>query len=77
MLLFRSEDHARRWRERHGLPGARTLDIGTAWRLARAWYTRKLEPDWRRHTVDEAEALFAELGLTGDFWRLRPSAGQG
>lgn len=38
---------------------------------ARAWYTRKLEPDWRRHTLEEAEALFADLGLTGDFWQLR------
>lgn len=71
MLLFRSDDHARRWREQHGLSRARTISLDQAWRLARAWYERKLEPDWRRHTVEEAEAVFAELGLTGDFWRLR------
>ena len=41
------------------------------WRLAHAWFTDKLKPDWRRHTVDEAEAVFASIGLTGDFWRLR------
>ena len=23
------------------------------------------------HTLEEAEALFADLGLTGDFWQLR------
>jgi hypothetical protein len=71
MLLFRSEEHARRWREASGFPEARTLSLETGWRLARAWYARKLEPDWRRHTVEEAEALFADLELSGDFWRLR------
>lgn len=71
MLLFRSEEHAQNWREERGFPDARPLSLETAWRLARAWYARKLDPDWRRHTVEEAEALFADLGLTGDFWRLR------
>lgn len=71
MLLFRSEEHAARWRERHGLPGAATMSLETAWRLAKAWYERKLDPDWRRHTLEEAEALFTELGLVGEFWRLR------
>jgi hypothetical protein len=71
MLLFRSEEHAGSWREARGFPDARTLSLETGWKLARAWYGRKLEPDWRRHTVEEAEALFAELGLAGDFWRLR------
>jgi hypothetical protein len=71
MLLFRSEEHAGGWREARGFPGATTLSVETGWKLARAWYSHKLEPDWRRHTVEEAEALFAELGLTGEFWRLR------
>lgn len=42
-----------------------------AWRLADRWYRDKLTPDWRRFTVEEAEAILAEVGLTGDFWRLR------
>ena len=71
MLLFRSEEHAGHWRDARGFAGAKTLSLETGWKLARAWYARKLEADWRQHTLDEAEALFAELGLTGDFWRLR------
>jgi hypothetical protein len=71
MLLFRSEEHAVSWREARGLPEALTLSLETGWRLARAWYAHKLEPEWRRHTVEEAAALFADLGLAGDFWRLR------
>jgi hypothetical protein len=42
-----------------------------AWRLARGWYSRKLDADWRRHTLEETEALLAEVGLRGDFWALR------
>ena len=42
-----------------------------AWRLARAWYADKLDAQWRRKTAEEAEAVFAELGLTGSFWNLR------
>ena len=31
----------------------------------------KLARDWRRHTLEETEALLAEVGLTGPFWNLR------
>lgn len=71
MLLFRSEEHARRWRDRHGPPATTLLTLDQAARLAHAWYAKKLAPDWRRHTADEAEALFADLGLDPEFWKLR------
>jgi len=71
MLLFRSEEHIDRWCEARGLPRGGVLTPGQGWRLARAWYAGKLTPDWRRKTVDEAEALFSDLGLADPFWRLR------
>jgi hypothetical protein len=70
MLLFRSEEHARGWPGRHELTRRDILTLGQAAGLAHAWYRQKLTADWRRHTVDEAEALFAELGLDPEFWRL-------
>jgi hypothetical protein len=54
-----------------GLIEPAVFDRATSWRLARVWYGDKLEPDWRRHSLEEAETLFADLGLAGDFWRLR------
>jgi hypothetical protein len=42
------------------------------WRLASMWYANRLSPRWRRRVPHEAEALFAEIGLTGPFWQLRP-----
>ena len=72
MLLFRSEEHIEPWRRQRNLPRGAVLSLDQAWRLARAWYADRLDPGWRRKTVDEAEALFAELGLHGPFWSLRP-----
>jgi hypothetical protein len=71
MLLFRSEEHVRRWCAARDLSPGGFLTPHQAWRLARGWYQRKLEPDWRRHTLEEAEALLAEIGLRGEFWSLR------
>lgn len=73
MLLFRDEEHAANWRSERGISQGGTMSLETGWRLARAWYSDKLEPGWRRKTLEEAEAVFAELGLASDFWRLRPA----
>lgn len=72
MLLFRSEEHVDRWCEAWRFDRGGLLSLETAWRLAEAWYSPdRRRPEWRRRTVDEVEALFAELGLTSDFWKLR------
>ena len=71
MLLFRSEEHVDRWRAFRELPRGGTMAPEQCWRLARAWYGDKLRPDWRRKTLDEAEAALAAAGLSGPFWRLR------
>ncbi len=71
MLLFRSEEHIDRWRRFRELPPGGTMSPEQCWQLARAWYGDKLSPDWRRKTLDEAEATLAGIGLTGPFWSLR------
>ena len=72
MLLFRSEEHVDRWCEAWRQPRGATLQPEAAWRLALAWYAAdRRDPSWRRRTIEETEALFDELGLGGDFWRLR------
>lgn len=72
MLLFRSEEHVDCWCESWHLPRGATMPLETAWRLAHAWYSPdRRQPEWRRRTIDEVEALFAELGLTSAFWSLR------
>jgi hypothetical protein len=72
MLFFRSEEHVARWCQAwHFEPGG-MMSVETGWKLAQAWFSPdRREPDWRRRTVEEAEELFAQLGLTSSFWALR------
>jgi len=70
MLAFRSDAHVDRWCAARRLPRGAVFTLEQAWQLGRAWYAEKLSPDWRRATAAEAEATFASIGLTGDFWRL-------
>ncbi len=71
MLLFGGEEHIDRWCTQWNQPRGSTLTIDQAWQLAGAWYGKKMDPDWRRATVDEAEGLLERVGLTGPFWSLR------
>ena len=71
MLLFRSEEHVDRWCRRWRQPLGEIFSLDQQWGLAQAWYSDRLQPDWRRKTPDEVEAVFSELGLTSAFWDIR------
>jgi len=70
MLLFRSEEHLERWRAEKDLPSGATFTLQQQWKLARIWYTDRMDPDWTRRTPEEAEEVFTQVGLTGPFWKL-------
>ncbi len=40
------------------------------WQVARAWYPDRLKLHWRRMTADEMRAVFTQVGLSGEFWRV-------
>jgi len=69
MLAFRSEGHVERWCAVRRLPRGAVFTLDQAWQLGRAWYADKLSPDWERASPAEAEATFASIGLTGEFWQ--------
>jgi hypothetical protein len=71
MLLFRAEEHIDRWCRTRDIGRGATLTPEQGWRLAYDWYKNKLKPEWRRHTLEETEALLASVGLAGPFWNLR------
>jgi hypothetical protein len=68
MNLFRSEEHIERWLA--GRAPGETIGIATLAELARAWWSDRLAPDWRPHTLDQNQAILERVGLTGAFWRL-------
>jgi hypothetical protein len=46
------------------------VDLPTMWQLGSVWYGDRLRDDFRRRTPEEANAIFADLGLNGPFWTL-------
>ncbi|HUF52778.1 MAG TPA: hypothetical protein VMR52_03250 [Dehalococcoidia bacterium] len=70
MLLFRSEEHVARWLEQRQMKPGSIFTVDQGWSMARIWYGDRLSPEYRRPSAAEAEAIFAKLGLGGDFWKL-------
>ena len=58
------------WCTRMGLPRGATMTLDQLWAMARRWYAGRLEPEWRGRTAEASQAILAEVGLTGDFWRM-------
>ena len=71
MLLFRDEEHVGRWCTARDLPRGAVITPEQTWQLALGWYRDKLKPEWRRHTLEETEALLGTVGLNGSFWNVR------
>ncbi len=68
MLFFRSEEQIRVWCAAHGYPMRPTVSVDQLWTLATTWYGTRLQANSRRPKPDEMAAIFAGLGLQGDFW---------
>ena len=68
MLFFRSEERILEWCAAGGHPKRPSVTMAQLWGLAIAWYSSRLDPDARRPQPEEMRRIFAELGLTGDFW---------
>ncbi len=68
MLFFRSEERVREWCTTHGYPMRPLVRIDQLWTLATTWYSTRLQENSRRPQPDEMRAIFAGLGLEGDFW---------
>lgn len=68
MLFFRSEERVREWSEARGTPPRPVVTTDQLWKLATTWYSTRLEPHSRRPKPDEMRAIFAGIGLEGDFW---------
>jgi hypothetical protein len=71
MLFFRSEDHLAKWLNQRAAVQGTALSLATTWRLAKAWYVDRREPDWRPRSVAQAQAVLGGVGLTAPFWKLR------
>lgn len=74
MLFFRSEEMVREWCAAHGHPVRPRVRMDQLWALATTWYSTRLQENSRRPKPDEMAAIFAGLGLEGEFWDPRTDA---
>jgi hypothetical protein len=69
MLFFRSEGTLDAWlTERNAERGA-VLSILQLWELSQRWYQDRMSPDYHGRTLEQAQQIFKESGLTSEFWQ--------
>jgi hypothetical protein len=70
MLPFRKASEIEFWCQRHGLPHGEAVPLRQVAKLATNWYGAYAERSWRKWTMEQAQAIFVESGLTSPFWKL-------
>jgi hypothetical protein len=72
MLFFRSEEHLDKWLAPRGGERGAVLSLADTWRLSKAWYPDRRRPEWVPRTIEQSQAVLRSVGLTSDFWDLKP-----
>ncbi|MXV93297.1 MAG: hypothetical protein F4Z94_07735 [Chloroflexi bacterium] len=67
-MLFRSEAEIDSWLLRKGAQRGAVLSLERVWALAQRWYAERMSPHFRGRTTHEAQIIFRQLGLRGEFW---------
>ncbi len=71
MLFFRSEESLKQWLASRKAERGAVLSISQLWELSQRWYRDRMSPGYHGRTVEQAQAIFKELGLTSSFWQAK------
>ena len=71
MLLFRSDEWIDKWCRRKGLEPGEVLTLDQVWKLSMLWYGNRLSPAFHGRTVEQAEEIFKQAGLTSEVWYIQ------
>jgi hypothetical protein len=69
MLFFRSEEALSQWLVAQKSPRGAALSIPQLWELSLRWYQDRMSPEYHGRTMEQAQKIFRELGLTSEFWQ--------
>ncbi len=69
-LVFKAEADIDLWCKAHRVKKGEAVPLQQVWQLAQRWYGYYLDPQWKRKTPEFAEQIFADVGLTSDFWKM-------
>lgn len=70
VLPFRREADIASWCLNHGQKYGEPVSLADTAALARRWYGTYASSLWRKWTVEQAQQIFNESGLTSPFWAL-------
>lgn len=76
LLPFKSEVDIDSWSRRHRLPRGMVVPIAVVAKLARRWYGKHADKNWRKWTAAEAKQIFEDVRLVGQFWSLDSGNGR-
>jgi len=71
MLFFRSEENLTQWLESKQATRGAVLSIDQVWKLSQRWYHNRLSLDCHGRSMEQAQEIFEELGLTSEFWKIQ------
>jgi hypothetical protein len=69
MLFFQSEDVLNEWLLSRNARQGVVLSIAQLWALSQRWYQDRMSPDYHGRTIEQAQGIFRDLGLTSEFWQ--------
>jgi Alkylmercury lyase len=70
VLPFRNKNEIEPWCHCHGMPQGEAVPLKQVADLAARWHGPYAERSWRKWTVEQAQTIFTESGLTSPFWQL-------
>jgi len=71
MLFFQSEENLAQWLESKKVARGAILSIDQVWKLSQRWYHTRLSLDYHGRSMEQAQEIFEELGLTSKFWKIQ------
>jgi hypothetical protein len=69
MLFFRSEEFLGEWLVTRKAQRGAVLSIPQLWELSQRWYEDRMSAEYHGRTIEQAQRIFKELGLTSEFWQ--------
>jgi hypothetical protein len=76
MLVFENETQVDQWTARHQIPKGDVQPIEKIWSFSKKWYGNHLHPEWTKWSMEDAQRMFGDFGLTGHVWDLGESSGR-
>jgi hypothetical protein len=69
MLFFQSEEFLDEWLVTQKAQRGAVLSTPQLWELSQRWYQNRMSPEYHGRTMEQAQKIFKELGLTSKFWK--------